>query len=421
MHKTWNLNQTIQNETMESSTQQHWAERIYNEIYEVSEYESKLAEALSPNITKNPLMVSNQEMSSLNRDEMEDEYSVATFEKKKSCRMDVDSTTDVEASDSNRKVVHQKNASVMTSFPQKPNLRTTDTKVKTSTQGVQTGTKGNKSIRAKTAIPKPTKSSRRRQVVEKGVSPCRHLLEDENNSEYKVKKVSSKVSEKSFKSGQKSLVRHKSSSKSYDINATKQPLQVINENEEPLVREVNRLNLLCEDDESSFCTPVPSFVSIETSSQNESSTSYEENCKSDRKLLGNNTNENDDQLSLDCKTTYSFPSVQEEFANTYLPEVAQAKSESILHTITSKDVPTTKDQFSTFDSESFQIFFDEKEIEYSRTSTDLDHLNDCEYEKESVDSYEEKVKARSEWIQELRRELDLSRDIMKSTDSIFKT
>ena len=403
---------------MESSTQQHWAERIYNEIYEVSEYESKLAEALSPNITKNPLMVSNQEMISLNRDEMEDEYSVATFEKKKSCRMDVDSTTKVGASDSNRKAVHQKNVSVMTSFPKKPNLRTTDTKVKISTQGVQTGTKGNKSIRAKTAIPKHTKSSRRRKVVEKGVSPCRHLLEVENNSEYKVKKVSSKVSEKSLESGQKSLVRQKSSSKSYDIKATKQPLQVINENEEPLVREVNRLNLLCEDDESSFCTPVPSFVSIETLSQNESSTSYEENCKSDRKLLGNNTNENADLLSLDCKTTYSFPSVQEEFANSYLPEVAQAKSESISHTITSKDVPTTKDQFSTFDSESFQIDFDEKDIEYS---TGLDHLNDSEDEKESADSYEEKVKARSEWIQELRRELDLSRDIMKSTDSIFKT
>ena len=255
--------------------------------------------------------------------------------------MSVDSTTDVEASDSNRKAVHQKNASVMTSFPQKPNLRITDTKVKTATQGVQTGTKGNKSIRAKTAIPKPTKSNRRRKVVEKGVSPCRHLLEDETSSEYKVKKVSSKVSNKSFECGQKSK---KGSSKLYEVKTTKQPLQVIDENEESLVREVNRLkNLFCEDDESSFCTPAPSFVSIETLPQEESSTSYEEKYKSECISLGSNTNENAGLLSLDCKTIYSFPSVQEEFANSYLPEVAQAKSESILHTITSKDIRNTKD------------------------------------------------------------------------------
>lgn len=414
MSKTVTSIYTDSREMMSSDTQ-HWTESVYNEIYEVSEYESKLAAALSPNITKNPLMISNQETISLNREDMEDDYSVAPFVKKKSSVVDVALTVDsTAAGDSNRKVVHQKSASVMTSFPQKPNLRTTDTKVKTSSQGVQTGTKGNKSIRATTAIPKLAKLNRRRKVVEKGVSPCRHLLEDENNSEYKVKKVSSKVSDKSCECGQKS-------SKSYDIKATKQPLQVINENEEPLVREVNRLNLLCEDDESSFCTPVPSFVSIETVPQEESSTSYEDNYKSDCKLLGINANENDDLLSLDCKTTYSFPSVQQQFANTHhLSEVAQAKTESISHAMTSKDIPTTQDQCSALDSDSFQIDFDENEKESNRKrSTDLDYLNDSEDEEESADSYEAKAKARSEWIQELRRELDVSRDIMNSTDSMF--
>ncbi|GFH59449.1 predicted protein [Chaetoceros tenuissimus] len=403
-----------------SSNTQHWTESVYNEIYEVSEYESKLAAALSPNITKNPLTVSNQETISLNRQEIDDEYSVATFEKKKSSVVGVDSTTDVGASESNTKVVQQKNASVMTSFPKKSNLRSIDAKVKTPTQGVQTGTKGNKSIRAKTTIPKLTKSNRRRKVVEKGVSPCRHLVEDETNSEYKVKNVSSKVCDKSFECEQKSRVQKKGSSKSYKIKATKQPLHVIDENKEPLVREMNRLNLFCEDDESSFCTPVPSFVSIETLPQEESYTSYGETYKSECKSLGNNTYENDDMVSLDCKTTYSFPSIQQEFENTYLSEVAQAKSAPSSHTMTSKDISTIKDQSSALDSDSFRIEFEENDLESSRTSTDLDCLNDCEDEEESPDSYEAKVKARSEWIQELRRELDLSKDIMNFTDTVFK-